>query len=185
MDCNGFCFATTIAATFGPPLVFHSKSVHVELGNTVHMSEGLGKICPFLAAVRPYRTAEQGAYSGIRLLHQGNQIVRAGGAVLAGQLELTVEGFELVTSCIHGTILPQFFPVGISGNFPGVSLVSLDAVQRIVAIVPDKRRIDRRDPRAAFVQHIGDRLIIIAGVLHYYPDFTVQGTQLLDRKSVV
>lgn len=81
-----------------PLLVFHGKSVQAELGNTVHMPECVRKIHLFLAAVRPHRAAKQGAHAGIGLLHQGDQVVRTSYAVLAGQLELAVEGFELITN---------------------------------------------------------------------------------------
>ena len=51
VDCRSFCLTEIVSMTLAPLLVFHSKSVQAELGNTVHVPEGLGKTHPLLAAV--------------------------------------------------------------------------------------------------------------------------------------
>ena len=69
------------------------------------MPEGVHKVHPFLAAVRPYRAVEVPVRAGIALLQQSDEIIVQRGLSLGGQLELPVKSLKFVTNLIHGSIL--------------------------------------------------------------------------------
>ena len=125
---NGLLLGEVVAVVLAPlPVALH-KGALANLGNAVHMPESIHEVHPFLAAVRTHRAVKVSVRAGIALLQQGNQVIIQRSLGLAGQLELTMQGLEVVTNRIHGSILRQNLPFvnGKLGNFQGVRFVSLD-----------------------------------------------------------
>ena len=114
-------FAEIVAMALAPCAVARRKRFQAGSAHTVHMPEGVHKINPLLTTVRAGGAGELGSDSRIGLLKQSNEVVGTGGTVLAGELELPVQGFEFIAFCIHGSILPEFCPVvkGIERNTLG------------------------------------------------------------------
>ena len=94
-----------------PFLVFLGEGVAGKLADAVCVPEGVNEIDPLLGSVRTDRTFEQRARMREGLLKKSNQIVRASGAVLAGQLKLAVERFKLVANGVCRSILLQGRPI--------------------------------------------------------------------------
>lgn len=111
------------------------------------MPEVIGEIHPFLCAVAAHRAIKQLANAGERLLLKCNEVVCGRGFLPGGQLELTVQGFQIVSNRIHRSIVPQFRPIvkSVFGDLHRISLIGLDLAERVVAVLLDEQRVDHRD----------------------------------------
>ena len=89
------------------------------------MPEVMGEIHPFLCAVAAYRTVKELANAGEGLLLKCNEVVCGCGFLFGGQLELTVQRFQLISNRVHRSIVPQFSPIvkRVFGNFHRIRLI--------------------------------------------------------------
>ena len=111
MDFSGLPAAEVIAMPLAPLLVTLSECGEAQAPHTVQMPKGRGKVHPLLAAVLTGGAGEKGVDTGKGLIQQGNQVVLHGDLGLRVQAILPVHGFQLVTNCIHRSMLTQFYPV--------------------------------------------------------------------------
>ena len=153
-------------------------------GDAIYVPEGVHKVHPFLAAIRTNRAVKVSVCAGITLLQQGNQVVAQGGLGLARQLELAMQGLEIITNRVHGSIMRQNRPFVKSElrDFLRVRLVRLHLADIDAALVIlDEQWIHGGNKESRAMHGHGKRFIIAARVLHDDADFAVQLAQFFDQ----
>ena len=172
---------------FAPLAVALGKSVLTAAADAIDMPEVMGEIHPFLCAVAAHRAVKQLANAGEGLLLKCNEVVCGRGFLPGGQLELTVQGFQIVSNRVHRSIVPQFRPIvkRVFGDLHRIRLIGLDLAEGVVAVLLDEQRVDRRNIKPGFVENLGDALIVASGVLHNHPCFAFDDRMLYKRRNEV
>lgn len=186
VDLDGLLLGKVVAVALAPLPVAFNKGALADFGDAVHMLEGVHEVHPFLAAVRAHRAVEVPVRAGIALLQQGNQVVVQRGPGLAGQLELAMQGLEVVTNRIHGSILQQNLPFvnGKLGDLQGIRPVGLDLADAdILPVILDGQRVHCGHEETGAVHAHGKRFVVPTCVLHDDPSLAVQTVQLLRQRS--
>ena len=147
MNLSGLIAAEVIAVPLTPFAVALRECGQAHTPYAVHMPEGRNKIHPFLRPILADRAVKEGVHTGIGLVQKSDEVVFHHCLCFGIQITLPVQRFQLVTNCIHGSILPQFHPVvkAIFRNFLGISLVGLDLTQRVISIILDEFRVHCTD----------------------------------------
>ena len=181
IDFGSFIAAEIVAVSLAPLAVTLCESGLAHTPNTVCVPKRRGKVHPLLRPILTGRAAEQGVDTGIGLVQEGDEVVLHRGFHLGVQSVLPVQRFQLVTNCVHGSILPQFPPVvkTVFRNFPRISLVRFDLAQGVVPIILNELRVHRADIQPSIVEVLSHRFIVPPGMLHDHPRLTVQAFQVV------
>ena len=136
---GGFLHVELVMVSLAPLTVALSKSVLTAAADATDMPEVIGKIHPFLCAVAAHRAVKQLADAGERLFLKCNEVICGCGFLLGGQLELTIQRFQIISNRVHRSIVPQFAPIvkRVFGNLHRIHLICLDLAERVVAVLLD------------------------------------------------
>lgn len=109
------------------------------------MPKVMSEIHPLLCAVATYGAVKQLADTEERLFLKCNEVACGCGFLLGGQLELPVQGFQIISNRVHRGMDPQFRPIvkRVFGNLHRIRLIGFDFAERVVAALLDEQRVDR------------------------------------------